>query len=145
MRVCLLFLCQFLASGVSFALDASSEITLRLDGFRTMRGAEIERLVAGRTVTLTYGRENREVVYFYSFSGARSSLSDGYRIDKQWYVDGDRLCEEYLGPNDFVCAAVYEKDGTVQLCPEGENLCWYVLHRVQDGDVNGILEKAPRL
>ncbi len=145
MRFCLLLICQFLASGAAFALDASSEITLRLDGFRTLRGAEIERLVSGRTVTLMYGRDDREVVYFYRFSGTRSSLSGGFRIDKQWYVDGDRLCEEYLGPNDFVCAAVYEKDGSVQFCPEGENLCWYVVRKLEDGDVNRILEHPPRL
>ena len=145
MRFAVGLLLSFMVAASALALGASSEITLRQDGFRTLSGAEIERLISGRTVTLQYGREDREVVFFYRFDGTRSSLYDGYRVDKAWYVDGDRLCEEYLGPNDFVCSTVYEKDGAVQLCPEGEHLCWYLMRRIEDGDVTGILRHPLRL
>ena len=130
--------------GWAVALDASSEITLVNDGFRRLQGDEIERLISGRTVIMVYGRENREVTYYYRFDGSRSNLYDSLRTERQWYVADDKLCEEYLGPNDFVCSTVFEKDGTVQLCPEGEHLCWYVLKEFQDGDVTGILQHARR-
>ena len=142
--VMLLVAGAFVLSPQAAALDASSELTLVKDGFRRMQGHEIERLISGRTVTLMYGREDREVTYFYRFDGSRSSLYDGFRVERQWYVADDRLCEEYLGPNDFVCSTVFEKDGIVQLCPEGEHLCWYELRRFEEGDVNGMLSRALR-
>ncbi len=131
------------ASPSAEALDATSELTLKMDGFRRLDGEEIRSLLADRTVHMTYGRDNDETVYFYGADGVRSSMQTGYRLDRQWTVSRDRLCEEYLRAFDFACSKVFVKDDVVQLCPEEENICWYVFSGFRLGDVEGLRLLAP--
>ena len=125
------------------ALDVTSELTLKMDGFRRMNGDEIRMLLSDRTVHMTYGREDGETVYFYGADGVRSSMQSGFRLDRQWTVSQDRLCEEYLRPLDYACAKVFMKDDIVQLCPEAENICWYVFSGFTPGDVEELRQLAP--
>ena len=126
------------------ALDATSELTLKMDGFSRMDGDEIRSLLTDRTVRLTYGRGGDETVFYYGADGVRSSERSGYRLDRQWTVSRDRLCEEYLRPFDFACSTVFRKGDTVQLCPEDENICWYILSDFFEGDTRGLRELALR-
>ncbi len=137
----LLTVCWFPA----YALDATSELTLTMDGFKKLAGEEIRTLLTGKTVLMTYGRENDETVYFYGDDGVRSSVVGGRRLDRYWTVSSDMLCEEYLRPYDYACAAVFKKADTIQLCPEEENICWYILSNFHNGDKTGIRTRKQSL
>lgn len=127
----------------AIALGATSGLTLKMDGFRRMGGDEIRSLLSDRTIHMTYGRDDSETVYYYGADGVRSSLRAGFRLDRQWTISQDKLCEEYLRPLDYSCAKVFIKDGTVQLCPEEENICWYVFSGFTPGDAAGLRLLAP--
>lgn len=132
------FLVGPMCGQVAHALDATSELTLKMDGFRRLDGAEIKELLTDRTVFLTYGRNDDETIYFYGDDGVRSSMMGQFRLDRHWTVSQDRLCEEYLRPFDFSCAKVFVKEDVVQLCPEDENICWYIFRGFLPGDVEGL-------
>lgn len=125
------------------ALDATSELTLEMDGFRRMDSEEIRMLLTDRTVHLTYGRDDNETVYYFGPDGVRSSDRGGFRLDRHWMVSRDRLCEEYLRPLDFACSKVFVKNGVIQLCPEDENICWYIFSGFIPGDAEGLRNLAP--